>query len=57
MEWIKKEDNYIVPIKSWCGEIEDGALAQAADLARHPAICEYPAPRALGVKVQIMSVA
>lgn len=43
MEWIKKEDNYIVPIKSWCGEIEDGALTQAADLARHPAIFKHVA--------------
>lgn len=43
MKWIKKEDNYKVPIKSWCHEIEDGALKQAEDLARHPAIFRHVA--------------
>ncbi len=43
MEWIKNEDNYKVPVKSWCGEIEDGAMAQAADLAQHPAVFRHVA--------------
>jgi len=43
MEWIKNENNYKVPVKSWCGEIEDGAMAQAADLARHPAVFRHVA--------------
>lgn len=38
MEWINKESNYRVPIKSWCADIEDQAMAQAVDLARHPVI-------------------
>ncbi len=38
MQWVKKEDNYKVPIKSWCADVEDGALAQAEDLARHPVL-------------------
>ncbi|MDH3975233.1 MAG: RtcB family protein [Deltaproteobacteria bacterium] len=43
MKWVKNEDNYRVPIKSWCGEIEDGALKQAEDLAKHPAIFKHVA--------------
>lgn len=41
MEWIKKEDNYKVPVKSWCRDIEDGALSQAVDLAKHPAVFHH----------------
>lgn len=36
MEWVKKEENYRVPIKSWCLNIENLAMAQASNLARHP---------------------
>jgi tRNA-splicing ligase RtcB len=43
MEWVKKEENYRVPIKSWCKDIDDGALAQAVDLARHPVIFHHVA--------------
>ena len=38
MEWVKKEADFNVPVKSWCKDIEDGAMAQAADLARHPVV-------------------
>ncbi len=43
MEWIKQEDDYIVPVKSWCKDIEDGAMAQAADLARHSVVFKHVA--------------
>lgn len=43
MEWVRKEENYRVPIKSWCKDIDDGALAQAADLACHPATFRHVA--------------
>ena len=32
-----------MPIKSWCEEIEEGALRQAWDLARHPALFHHVA--------------
>jgi RNA-splicing ligase RtcB len=43
MEWVKKEKNYRVPIKSWCRDVETGALNQAEDLARHPAMFRHVA--------------
>ncbi len=43
MQWVKKEVNYKIPIKSWCEVLEDGALAQAEDLARHPVISHHVA--------------
>nr|MDJ0913370.1 RtcB family protein [Desulfobacterales bacterium] len=43
MEWIKDEDNFKVPVKSWCQDIEEGAMAQAADLARHPVVFRHVA--------------
>jgi len=43
MEWIKNEENFKVPVKSWCKGLEDGAMAQAADLARHPAVFRHVA--------------
>ncbi len=43
MEWIKQEDNFRVPVKSWCKDIEDGAMDQAADLAQHPAVFRHVA--------------
>lgn len=30
IEWVKKENDYLVPVKSWCGDIEEGAIAQAS---------------------------
>jgi len=38
MKWIKQDETLRVPIKSWCEPIEEGALQQAMDLARHPVI-------------------
>ena len=43
MEWIKSDDNFNVPVKSWCKDIEDGAMAQAVDLAKHPVIFRHVA--------------
>ncbi|CAB1057365.1 RNA-2',3'-PO4:RNA-5'-OH ligase [Olavius sp. associated proteobacterium Delta 1] len=43
MEWIRDEENFNVPVKSWCKEIEDGAMAQAADLAKHPVVFRHVA--------------
>jgi len=43
MDWIKKEDNFNVPVKSWCKDIEDGAMTQAADLAQHPVVFRHVA--------------
>jgi tRNA-splicing ligase RtcB len=43
MEWVKKEDHYRVPIKSWCRDTEESALSQAADLAVHPAVFSHVA--------------
>ena len=33
MKWIKNEESYRIPVKSWCAEVEPGALKQAGNLA------------------------
>ena len=33
MKWTKYEKDYRVPVKSWCAELEEGALKQAVNLA------------------------
>ncbi len=38
MKWEKMEDGWLMPVKSWCANCEEGALKQAANLARHPAL-------------------
>ncbi|MGN0866638.1 MAG: RtcB family protein [Oligosphaeraceae bacterium] len=43
MKWIKSEEQYRIPIKSWCERPDDGALQQAANLARHPALVRHVA--------------
>ncbi|MEA4863312.1 MAG: RtcB family protein [Victivallaceae bacterium] len=43
MNWIKKEDCYRIPVKSWCADVEPGALEQAANLARHPVLAHHVA--------------
>ena len=37
MKW-EKIDAGALPVKSWCAEVESGALVQAQNLARHPAL-------------------
>ena len=41
MKWINSD--YQLPIKSWCAEVEEGALQQAADLANHPCVYRHVA--------------
>ena len=43
MKWIKQEESYRIPVKSWCAEVEPGALKQAANLASHPALAHHVA--------------
>lgn len=43
MKWIKQEENWRIPIKSWCADVEEGALRQAANLAEHPALAHHAA--------------
>lgn len=43
MEWIKNDKHFMVPIKSWCRDVEAGAWAQASDLARHPVVFRHVA--------------
>jgi tRNA-splicing ligase RtcB len=37
------EDGWSMPVKSWCENCEDGAVKQAANLARHPALFHHVA--------------
>ena len=37
MEWSRDLPGGRVPVKSWCRDVEPGAMKQAADLAAHPA--------------------
>ena len=41
MEWVNSEHDK--PIKSWCKDLEEQALAQAIDLANHPAVFRHVA--------------
>ena len=43
MNWIKRENHYMVPIKSWCESPEQKALEQAENLACHPAVFNHVA--------------
>jgi len=40
MQW-EKNDGTRLPIKSWCKDIDDGALQQALNLANHPVVVEH----------------
>ena len=42
MEWVKNEEGAL-PVKSWCADVEAGALVQARNLARHPALRHHVA--------------
>lgn len=35
MIWEKFDDTMRIPIRSWCDDVDDGALRQALDLSRH----------------------
>ncbi len=44
MKWVKYDkDNQRIPIKSWCDQVEDGAMEQAMNLARHPVLFHHVA--------------
>ena len=43
MKWEKMEDGWAMPVKSWCENCEEGAVKQAANLARHPALFHHVA--------------
>jgi len=43
MKFVKFEEDQKVPIKSWCELIEDGAMAQAMDLAKLPFLYKHVA--------------
>ena len=43
MKWEKFEDGYAMPVKSWCENCEEGALKQAGNLAKHPALYHHVA--------------
>ena len=42
MKWEKIEEDAL-PIRSWCEEVEAGALVQARNLAHHPALAHHVA--------------
>jgi tRNA-splicing ligase RtcB (3'-phosphate/5'-hydroxy nucleic acid ligase) len=43
MKWTKYDETMKIPIKSWCGEIDPGAMEQALNLSRHPALVKHVA--------------
>lgn len=38
MKWEKFEEGWRMPVKSWCADCEEGAVKQAENLAKHPAL-------------------
>ena len=38
MKWEKLDEGCLIPVKSWCGNCEEGAIKQAMNLAKHPAL-------------------
>ena len=43
MKWEKFEEGHSVPVKSWCENCEEGAVKQAANLAKHPVVFHHVA--------------
>ncbi|MBN2535248.1 MAG: RtcB family protein [Spirochaetales bacterium] len=43
MKWVKSDDKTKIPIKSWCENVEEGALEQAIALSNHPVIMKHVA--------------
>ena len=41
MKWVKKEEDMKVPIKSWCENIQEGAIEQAINASKHPAVFHH----------------
>ena len=38
MKWIIENEGIGLPVKSWCENVEEGAMKQAMNLARHPVL-------------------
>lgn len=43
MKWEKHDEDWAMSIKSWCADCEEGAVKQAENLARHPALFHHVA--------------
>lgn len=43
MKWEKFEEGCRLPVKSWCENCEEGAVKQALNLAKHPALAHHVA--------------
>lgn len=43
MKWVKHDKSVNVPVKSWCAEVDELAMEQAANLANHPAVFKHVA--------------
>lgn len=43
MKWVKVDKTQKIPIKSWCEDVEAGAIEQAQNLASHPVIIKHVA--------------
>lgn len=43
MEWEKQFENTILPVKSWCADLEQNALDQILNLANHPVLFSHVA--------------
>ncbi len=43
MKWQKLEEGFRIPVKSWCENCEEGAVQQAANLAKHPVLFSHVA--------------
>lgn len=43
MIWATRKESFRIPVKSWCAELEPGAMAQAVNLAKHPALTHHVA--------------
>ena len=43
MKWQQFEEGFRIPIKSWCADCEEGAIKQAQNLAKHPALFAHVA--------------
>ena len=43
MHWTRQPDPSSLPIRSWCADVEPGALTQAENLSRHPALFSHVA--------------
>ncbi|MGD9873628.1 MAG: RtcB family protein [Kiritimatiellia bacterium] len=41
MQWRDADDSYRVPILSWCRRVDEKAMSQARDLARHPHVFHH----------------